>query len=64
MPDEPPDFGTLFEAGDLPSQVAVLRQLVRQAAEGDPASLQLLVSLLPAVDTLLAGVQVALSQRN
>src|SRR5262245_489147 len=54
------DFGSIFEAPDLASQVAVLRQLVRGVADGYPAALQLLVALLPAVDGLLADVQVAL----
>jgi hypothetical protein len=61
---DPPDFGALFEAGDLPSQVAVLPQLVRRAAEGDPTFLQLLLSLLPAVGGLLVDVQAALVTRN
>jgi hypothetical protein len=63
MPD-PHDFGLLFEAPDLPSQVAVLRQLVRQAAEGNAAAVQLLLALLPSMDGLLADVLTALGQRN
>jgi hypothetical protein len=59
---EPPDLGTLFEAPDLQSQVAVLRRLVRRAAGSDPAALQLLVAMLPAVDTLLADVQAVLAR--
>ena len=39
---------------------AVLRKLVRTAAGKDPVALQ----LLPAVDRLLAEVQVVLGQRN
>jgi hypothetical protein len=43
------DPSALFEADDLSSRVAVL---------------QLLLGMLPAVDTLLAEVQAALGQRN
>jgi hypothetical protein len=64
MPNESPDFALLFEAPDLPSKVAVLRQLVRRAADSDATALQLLLTLLPAVDALLADVQAALGQRN
>src|SRR5262245_26538381 len=38
--------------------------LVRSASAGEPAALQLLPSMLPAVDALLADVQVALGRRN
>jgi hypothetical protein len=44
--------------------VAVLRQLVRRAADSDPSSLQLLLGMLPAVDALLADVQAALASKN
>jgi hypothetical protein len=58
---EADDFwNTFFEADDLVAQVAVLRELVRTAAGKDPVALQ----LLPAVDRLLAEVQVVLGQRN
>jgi hypothetical protein len=63
MPD-PPDFAALFDVHDLPSRVAVLRQLLRWAAGKDPAALQLLLEMLPAIDVLLSDVQGALTERN
>ena len=44
--------------------MAILRALVRGAADKDPAALTLLLSMLPAVDVLLADMQAALGQRN
>jgi hypothetical protein len=65
MPDDPPDYwSTLFEADDLGARLAVLRNLVKSAAEKDPSALQLLLGMLPAVDALLADIQAALGQRN
>jgi hypothetical protein len=61
---EPPDFGPLFNAHDLPSRVAVLRQLLGWAAGKDPAAIKLLLEMLPAIDVLLADVQGALTERN
>jgi hypothetical protein len=63
MPN-PYDFGGLFEADELVTQVAILRRLVHDAAEKDPAALQLLLSVLPGVESLLADVQSALASRN
>jgi hypothetical protein len=61
----PADYwSALFEADDLASRVAVLRALVKSAADKDPSALQLLLALLPSVDTLLADVQAALGSRN
>jgi hypothetical protein len=60
----PPDFGALCDARDLPSRVAVLRQLLRWAAGKDPAAVQLLLEMLPEVDHLLADVQRTLGERN
>ena len=60
----PPDFGAPFDARDLPSRVAVLRQLLRWAAGKDPAAVQLLLEMLPEVDHLLADVQAALASRH
>jgi hypothetical protein len=63
--DEPPDyFDTLFEADSLSGRVALLRGLVKAAAEKDPAAVQLLLGMLPAIDALLADVQSALASRN
>jgi hypothetical protein len=66
MPDENPGdyWSAVFEADDLPSRLAVLRALVRSASDGEPAALQLLLSMLPVVDALLADVQAALVGRN
>jgi hypothetical protein len=63
---QPPadDWSAVFEADNLSSRVAVLRQLVRRAADRDTAALQLLLGMLPAVDALLADVQGALTPRN
>ena len=62
---EPADYwSALLEADDLSSRVATLRALVRSAADKDPAALQLLLSMLPAVDAMLAEVQAAMGQRN
>jgi hypothetical protein len=61
---EPADCGALFDARDLPCRVAVLRQLPRWAAGKDPAALQLLLEMLPAIDGLLADVQAARASRN
>jgi hypothetical protein len=57
-------WDTLFVADDLASRVAVLRQLVRRAADRDTAALTVLLEMLPAVDELLTDVQTALGQRN
>jgi hypothetical protein len=54
--------GTGFSA--LTSLLAILRALVKSAAEKDPSALQLLLRMLPAVDALLADVQAALGRRN
>jgi hypothetical protein len=63
--DDPADYWSpLFEPDDLATRVAILRALVRSAAEKDPSALQLLLGMLPAVDTLLADVQASLGQRN
>jgi hypothetical protein len=65
MAEGPGDcWDTLFEADDLSSRVAILRALVKSAAENDTAALTLLLPRLPAVDVLLADVQAALGQRN
>jgi hypothetical protein len=65
MSNDPDDlWAGIFEADDLSSRVAVLRQLVRRAVDNDPAALTLLLSMLPAVDVLLADVQAALGRRN
>jgi hypothetical protein len=63
MPD-PPDFAALFDAHDLPSRVAVLRQLLRWAADKNLAAIQLLLEMLSAIDVLLADVQAPLASRN
>jgi hypothetical protein len=57
-------WNTLFEVDDLGARLAVLRNLVRAASGKNPVALQLLVEMLPAVDRLLAEVQVVLGQRN
>jgi hypothetical protein len=60
-----PTTGTRsFEADDLSSRLAILRALVKSAAQKDPSALHLLLGMLPAVDALLADVQAALGQRN
>jgi hypothetical protein len=65
MAEDPGDYwSTLFEADDLASRVAILRAMVKSAAEKDPSALTLLLGMLPAVDALLADVQAALGQRN
>ena len=60
----PSDFGALFSVRDLPSRVAVLRQLLRWAAGKDPAAVRLLLEMLPEIDVLLSDVQGALTERN
>jgi hypothetical protein len=57
-------WSAVFEADDLSSRVAILRALVRGAADKDPAALTLLLSMLPAVDVLLGDVEAALARRN
>jgi hypothetical protein len=65
MAEDPADYwDTLFEADDLCSRVAILRNLARAAAGKDPVALQLLVEMLPAVEVLLADVQAALGRKN
>jgi hypothetical protein len=44
--------------------MAILRALVKSAADKDPSALTLLLGMLPAVDALLADVQAALGQWN
>jgi hypothetical protein len=65
MAEGPGDYwDALFEANDLTTRLAILRALVRGAADKDAAALTLLLEMLPAVDALLADVQAALGQRN
>jgi hypothetical protein len=65
MAEDPADYwATVFEADDLSTRGAILRALVRSAADRDPSALQMLLGMLPAVDALLADVQAALAQRN
>jgi hypothetical protein len=63
--DEPPDlWSDLFEADNLASRVEVIRNLVKAASTGDTAAVVMLLSLLKAVDRLLADVQKALGERH
>ena len=50
---EPPAdyFDTLHEADDLSVRLTVIRALVKSASEGDKAAVQLLLDILPAVNT-------------
>jgi hypothetical protein len=64
MAEDPGDYwDALFEVDSLAGRVAILRALVKSAADKDPSALQLLLGMLPAVDALLADVQAALGQR-
>jgi hypothetical protein len=63
--DDPPDlWHQRFRADDVGARLAILRNLVRAAAERDPRAVQLLLEMLPTIDRLLADIQAALGQRN